>query len=222
MSATDILKAKTVRRCVAVGIGAIVGAGTFVLATIVKKKVDERSVEDEWEEVDFPDIPEGVNEEEYDPRKKKQAADTDRIVSAKYEKPDIVDYTRYSKLVETVIEGLSEKDEDETDGETETEELPDNPACSLISETDYLAMDDHFAKADATYFTKDNVLAGWNDDLVIRDIPSTVGWKAIKMFDDPSVKSIYVRNTDLNVDYEVVRCDDLFDEVVQETKMPED
>ena len=37
------------------------------------------------------------------------------------------------------------------------------------------------------------------------------------MFDDPSVMSVYVRNTDLKVDYEVVRCDDLFDEVVQET-----
>lgn len=214
MFVTDILKNKAARCFAGVMIGTVASAGTFVLATIVKKKVDDRFVTgDEWTETDFPDIPEGVNEE--DVNKEKAIEYTDKIVSCKYTKPDIVDYTKYSALVESVMADMSESEE------TAKEELPENPACSLISEAEYLAMDGHFAKADATYFTKDQILAGWNEDLIVRDIPTTVGWKAIKMFEDPSVKSVYVRNTDLNVDYEIVRCDDLFDDVVQETEMPE-
>lgn len=223
MSVTDILiKNKVLRRGIALVAGAAVGTGTYFLATFVKNKVDEKRAEEDWTEIDFPDIPEGVNEDEYDPRKKREAEDTDKIVSSKYEKPDIVDYTKYSKLVNDCIEGLSKRDETEKADAEESEELEDNPACSFISETEYLDTVAKFAKADATYFTQDRVLAGWNEDLLVRDIPTTVGWKAIKMFDDPSVKSVYVRNSDLKVDYEIVRCDDLFDDVVQEANMLEE
>lgn len=219
MAITDILvKSKAVRRVIAVTAGAAVGVGTYFLASFVGKKIEERKEEEiEWTDVEFPDIPEGVNEE--DDSDEMPFDYVDRIVSEKYEKPDIVDYTKYSKVVASVLDGMTETADG--DGDKPIEEFEENPACTIISEKEYLDTVSKFAKADATYFTKDKILAGWNEDLLEKDIQTTVGWKAIKMFDDPSVMSVYVRNTDLKVDYEVVRCDDLFDEVVQETNATE-
>ena len=215
MAITDILvKSKAVRRVIAVTAGAAVGVGTYFLASFVGKKIEERREEEiEWTDVEFPDIPEGVNEE--DDSDEVPFDYVDRIVSEKYEKPDIVDYTKYSKVVASVLDGMTETADG--DGDHPIEEFEENPACTIISEKEYLDTVSKFAKADATYFTKDKILAGWNEDLISRDISSTVGQKAIKAFDDPSVMSVYVRNTDLKVDYEIVRCDDLFDDVVQET-----
>ena len=208
---------KIVQRCTAVAIGAAVSAGTYLLAGLVERKIREKQEDEEtdaYEEHEYttyPDIPEGVNQLEPMEVDDEPEFLGDRTISAKYEKPDIVDYTRYSKLVEEIISKNDEKVE-----EAAEEKEEENPACSFITEKEYLDTVGGFAKADATYFTVDKILAGWNEDLVIRDIPSTVGWKAIHAFDDPSVKSVYVRNSELEVDYEIVRCDDLFDEVVQE------
>ncbi len=218
MAITDILvKSKVVRRGIALVAGAAVGTGTYFLTNFVEKKVEEhRTCGNDWTDIEFPDIPEGVNEEEDDLEADEEPFTYgDRIVSEKYEKPDIVDYTKYSKVVASVLEGMTETADG--DGDRPVEDFEDNPACSIITEKEYLDTTNQFAKADATYFTKDQILAGWNEDLISRDISSTVGQKAIKAFDDPSVMSVYVRNTDLKVDYEIVRCDDLFDDVVQET-----
>lgn len=219
MAVTDILvNSKALRRGIAAVAGAAVGVGTYFLASFVEKKIEERKEgEIEWTDLEFPDIPEGVNEE--DDSDEVPFDYVDRIVSEKYEKPDIVDYTKYSKVVASVLDGMTETADG--DGDHLIEKTEDNPACSIITENEYLDTANKFAKADATYFTKDQILAGWNEDLISRDISSTVGQEAIKAFDDPSVMSVYVRNTDLKVDYEIVRCDDLFDNVVQETIVTE-
>ena len=219
MAVTDILvNSKALRRGIAAVAGAAVGVGTYFLANFVEKKVEEhRTCGNDWTDIEFPDIPEGVNEEEDDLEADEEPLMyVDRIVSEKYEKPDIVDYTKYSKVVASVLEGMAETADGDGDRPIEG-----NPACSIITEKEYLDTANQFAKADATYFTKDQILAGWNEDLISRDISSTVGQEAIKTFDDPSVMSVYVRNTDLKVDYEIVRCDDLFDNVVQETIVTE-
>lgn len=222
MTVTDILvNSKALRRGIAAVAGAAVGVGTYFLANFVEKKVEERrTCGNDWTDIEFPDIPEGVNEEEDDLEADEESLMyVDRIVSEKYEKPDIVDYTKYSKVVSSVLEGMAETADG--DGDRPVEDFEGNPACSIITENEYLDTANQFVKADATYFTKDQILAGWNEDLISRDISSTVGQEAIKAFDDPSVMSVYVRNTDLKVDYEIVRCDDLFDDVVQETIVTE-
>lgn len=214
-SVNSIMANKAVQKGVALFAGIATSAGTYFLVDLAARKIAEKreaSMYEEYEDLaddytTYPDIPEGVNQ---DP------SYSDRVVNEKYDKPNLVDYTRYSKIVDDLVEKASKKKETETE-EDSAEIEEDNPACSFITEKEYLDAVGNYAKADATYFTTDKLLAGWNEDLVIRDIPSTVGWKAIRAFDDPSVKSVYVRNSDLEVDYEIVRCDDLFDEVVQET-----
>ena len=202
-----------------------VGIATYFVSGKVKEKIDERRG---VETIEWPDIPFGVNEDENaldedcgpdddedeDDDDDDDISSEERVVAEPFRKPDIstmVDYTKYSKVVQEVIEGLSDI----------PEEQEDDPNFEIIDEKDYLDTSVGFAKADATYFVKDEILAGWNEDLSPKDIDSTVGKKAVNMFSDPSVKSVYVRNIELKVDYEIVRCDDPFDEVVREAVMEE-
>ncbi len=198
----EIMKADP-KRFVVIGVVAVgVGVGTYFLAGFVKDKIDERNavniddeIEDDEEE-SWPDIPEGVN-----------VIYSDSIAEIEYEKPELVDYTSYSNL--------SKKYSGTNPAKTLEDE--EESSFEIISEKEYLDASNGMTKCDGTYFTSDQILAGWNDDLVTRDIPTTVGWKAIRMFDDPSVKSVYVRNSELAIDFEIVRSDDPYAEAVTES-----
>ena len=131
------------------------------------------------------------------------------VVSPIFAKPDLsemVDYTKFHSKKDVV--------------EEKTETVEDGvPQIVIIDEETYLESARDYVKADATYFTKDDVLAGWNNDLVAREIETTVGREAVEKFADPSVGSVYVRNESLKVDYEIVRCDDPFEDVQHEAVM---
>lgn len=203
---TRIFKANPGKGAAIVGVAIGVGAGVYFLSGYVNKKLHEmspsRSLLDDYTEMaadygdEWPDIPEGVN-----------IAASDSISESDYEKPEHIDYTVYS--------GSSKNYS--TTNPAKTLEDDENDAIVIISEEEYLNAANTMTKCDGTYFTSEKILAGWNDQLQERDIPTTVGWKAVHMFDDPSVKSVYVRNTELAIDFEIVRCDDPYAEAVTES-----
>lgn len=183
---------------VAVGV-----ASGFVADRIISwrnaEKAWEAFEEYSYEEDDeFPDIPEGVNVVDEPPTPVGNAA--------MYEKPDLsqlVDYTKYSK-------------EDVTEQKAAAEDLP---GVEIISEEEFVKRTgnlDGYVTATGTWFPQEFILAGWNEDLVEKDPASTVGEKAIEMFEDPTVDAVYVRNDVLKVLFEIVRSDSSFDLAEQE------
>ena len=167
----------------------------------------------------FPDIPEGINE----------TSDPDgdeKVVAPMFRKPDISDMVDYTKYKDKAAEyDTGSKIVDLRDAEVKPAEedvQEDDQKFQEIDEETYLDPSNGMHKVDATYFTQEKILAGWNDDLKERDIDSTVGRACISKFDDPNVKSAYVRNLELSIDYEIVRCDDPFEEALRESLAAEE
>lgn len=145
-----------------------------------------------YEDDEYPDIPEGVNEVEQEGVE---------VVPPMYEKPDLsqlVDYTKFSKA------------DAAEPGNVPAEDLP---GVEIISQEEFVKRTgnlDGFVTATGTWFSQEGILAGWNEDLVEKDPASTVGEKAIEKFEDPTVDAVYVRNDVLKVLFEIVRSDDPF------------
>ena len=206
------------------GVSIGVGFGTYFLAGFIKKKVcemREKSEKEEYSEYvdkteeydtvdEWPDIPDGVNPM------------PERVIGPEFAKPSLAEMVDYTKFYSNVPEGESGEEELEESEKGDDEEDLDNPSFVIISEQEYMNTSAGTVKADGTYFTQDKLLAGWNESLAEKDISSTIGWKAVHAFDDPAVRSVYVRNLDLMVDYEIVRCDDPFEDVLQETLRSEE
>lgn len=186
-----------------IGASAVLGAIAGIAYEKLKKdEGDEYGKILDEEGYEFPDIPEGVNlEDDIEERKLSQ--------SKLFVKPDLskyVDYTKYQKHA----------DEEEADDEEQEHE----DFIFQITEEEFVRQSgngDGYVTATATWFTQDHILAGWNDDLLEREPSETVGQESVDMFDDPAVKAVYVRNENLKVLFEVVRCDDPMEEVIQES-----
>lgn len=167
--------------------------------------------DEEWEEREYLEIPEGVNVVGAD-------TDGDHVISPMtnsnrasgplYQKPDLsemVDYTKFSK---------QDNDKDEPDGKEDKQDF-----VHVISEEDFVRGTgnlDGYVSVTGTWFSQDHILAGWDSELTEKDVSSTVGEKAISLFDDPEIGAVYVRNDLIKVLFEVVRSDDRFDLAYQE------
>ena len=159
------------------------------------------------EEGEWPDIPDGVNEESgwveitEDPYGR-----SPRVQESMYSKPDLsklVDYTGFSKK----------------DGDGGEHKAADLPGVEIISEEEFVRGTgnlDGYVSVTGTWFAGECVLAGWDSDLDIKDPAATVGEKAVEMFEDPEIKAVYVRNDVLKVLFEIVRSEEAYDLAVEE------
>ena len=203
---------------VAGGIGIAVGVSVDrIFGGDVEPEEGDACVEEEWDEPAdrLPPIPEGVNE-----IAKQEKVVEDRLFS----KPDIsklVDYTKYSDKAKAYSA--------DKDGDVPPNEFPDDadapeaddPRMEIIDEQEFMKATgnmDGYVSVTCGYFTQDGILAGWDEDMDEKDIGETVGWRAVRMFDSPDVKAVYVRNTHLKVLYEVVRYDDAYEEVLADAE----
>lgn len=193
-----------------------VGFGAGILVDrLTSRKDREEACPDDWnpdftiEEVGkLPEIPAGVNE--IDTRKGEQ--EVDKILFQKPELKEYVDYTKFS-------DRYKDKKSNDVPKEVIDESID---FISIIGEDEFVKMSgnqDDYAVVTGSYFTQDKILAGWDSNLHEKEVEDTIGWKAVKQFDDPSVKAVYVRNDLLKVLYEVVRCNDPFEEAVAESEM---
>ena len=167
------------------------------------------------EEDDAPVIPKGVN-----------VVDdvVDKVVNDKmFVKPDIskmIDYTKYSDTAKTYGAKDSEPAHIVMPDDEDAPEAYDDDRFELIDEQEFVKEVGNlngYVSATGTYFVQDKVLAGWNEDLVEKDISNTVGWRAIAMFDEPDVRAVYVKNHELKVLYEIVRSDDSMESAIEES-----
>lgn len=173
---------------------------------------------DREDEDEYPPIPEGVNEPKDQIKRAKDISDTFRKPSI----TSVIDYTKYADKAKQYdkTEMLSNLSFDDVHDMSEAPEGYSDPDyITIIEESEFvkgIGNEDGFASVTGTYFTSDKVLAGWNEDLVEKDVASNVGFRAIAMFDEPHVKAVYVRNDEKKVLYEILRSDDPMEEVVRE------
>lgn len=173
-------------------------------------------------------FPEGVNiVESGDPDSQNKVDKVDKIVNDEiFVKPDIAkmrDYTKYANAPGKHAKSLDPEEGEEIseDGGEMVVDVLDDDRFEIISEQEFVhevGNENGYVSATGTYFTQDGILAGWNDDLVEKDILNTVGMKAISAFDQQSTKAVYVRNVQLKVLYEIVRCDDPMEDVLRENE----
>lgn len=181
--------------------------------------LDEEMFDSDDDEGDLPDIPEGVNVVDA------VAGDlVDKVVNGQmFVKPDIskmVDYTKYSDIAKRYSDDETKAGKIVMPDDEDAPEAYDDDRFELIDEAEFvkeIGNLDGYVSATGTYFVQDRVLAGWNEDLVEKDISNTVGWRAISMFDSPDVKAVYVRNHELKVLYEIVRCDETMESAIEES-----
>ena len=128
------------------------------------------------------------------------------VIAQAFEKPDIsqmVDYTKFSKKT---VYGVVEKPEEKGEPGVEPEGKPSY--IEIISEEEFLhatGNEDGYISVVGTWFPEGKVLAGWNEELQLKNVDDTVGWDVISAFDDEETRAVYVRNTNLKVLYEIVR-----------------
>lgn len=199
---------KWVLKTAGVSLGAGVAAGMIADRIIFWKK--NREEWDDFEdyisdyvsegEGDWPDIPEGVNENA------PVAVPVSTEPPELYQKPDLsklVDYTNFSRG----------SDHDGDAG------VPDLPGVEIISSDEFVKGTgnlDGYVSVTGTWFAQDNILAGWDSDLEEKDPASTVGEKTVELFEDPDVEAVYVKNDVLKVLFEIVRSNDPYELAVQE------
>ena len=187
------------------GFGVLVGCLSDKFIFSKGEEADDFEEYEEYEEEEL-DIPEGVNEVE-DPDVK-----MDKEASKLFVKPDLnkyIDYTKYQDLTKNYSTDVPK--------EEVVEEF-----IHVIDEEEFVretGNEDGYISVTASYFTQEKLLAGWNDELVEREPSETVGEKSLLIFDDPSVKAVYVRNDNLKVLYEIVRCDDSYESALMEAAL---
>lgn len=199
----------------ALGIGVAIGTSVDRICSR-NRPAEVDPVEWEDDEGRFPEIPEGVNE-----------IQEDRVIEDRiFAKPDItklIDYTKYSDKAGIYKGGDEDGDvpPKEFPDDSEAPEALDDPRMEIIDEAEFMKATgnmDGYVSVTCGYFTHDKILAGWDEAMEEKDIGETVGWRAVKMFDSPDVKAVYVRNTHLKVLYEIIRYDDTYEEVLADVE----
>ena len=164
----------------------IFGAGALVSAVVAAKAVRERYQQEAEEEI--------AEMREYY-REKQQETKTEEVKEEKDESTEeykeivkdegYTNYTQYNDV----------KPEEKIDDDVEDEWTP-----SIIDPEEF-GEDPSYDTATLTYF-KDGVLADEVDEVMD---PKMVGEENLKIFDEFGARSIYVRNDEHMIDFEIIR-----------------
>lgn len=167
----------------------IFGAGALVGAVVAAKAVRERYHQEAEEEI--AEMREYYREKE---QKRKEAEEYEAIAEeteTESEYKEIVKdegYTNYTQYNDV-------KPEEKIDDDVEDEWIP-----SIIDPEEF-GEDPSYDTATLTYF-KDGVLADEVDEVMD---PKMVGEENLKIFDEFGARSIYVRNDEHMIDFEIIR-----------------
>ena len=169
----------------------IFGAGALVGAVVAARAVREKYQQEAEEEI--------AEMREYY-REKQQETKTEEVKEEKEEKDESTEeykeivkdegYTNYTQYNDV-------KPEEEIDDDVEDEWTP-----SIIDPEEF-GEDPSYDTATLTYF-KDGVLADEVDEVMD---PKMVGEENLKIFDEFGARSIYVRNDEHMIDFEIIRDD---------------
>lgn len=169
----------------------IFGAGALVGAVVAARAVREKYQQEAEEEI--------AEMREYY-REKQQETKTEEVKEEKEEKDESTEeykeivkdegYTNYTQYNDV-------KPEEKIDDDVEDEWTP-----SIIDPEEF-GEDPSYDTATLTYF-KDGVLADEVDEVMD---PKMVGEENLKIFDEFGARSIYVRNDEHMIDFEIIRDD---------------
>lgn len=123
-------------------------------------------------------------------------------------KPDLMNYA--AKLQEEGYTNYTEHSKKKT--EEEKDESMDNEPY-VISPDDY-GENDNYTQISLIYYAGDRVLADDNDE-IIEDIEGTVGEDFAEHFGEYEDDSVFIRNDRLRCDYEILRDNRAFSDVVE-------
>lgn len=124
-------------------------------------------------------------------------------------KPDIVDYA--AKLQKEGYVNYTEHSAKNNNDEEKGNSMPDEPY--VISPEEF-GESDNYEQINLTYYS-DGVLADDSDE-VMDDIEGTVGENFAEHFGDYEDDSVHIRNDRLRCDYEILKDNRTYDEVVGE------
>ena len=189
------------------GIGVCLGIGASIAADRIEKMIKARKACEEQEDgyevvLEYDQAPEHEGFE--------------KVITAEgYSKPPITDYTRFFKVEDEEGEIVVAEENDEV---SDIPEKVDEPMI-LISEEEYMDVTlPGYAKADGTFFAADGVLAGWNDKLLVQDPTDTIGLMALDILKEGVDGTVYVRNPELKVDYQITRSDDTYESALDDVE----
>ena len=137
------------------------------------------------------------------------------------EKPDLMEYARKLAAKEKYAKHSSEPEEEENENEEDdSETLPPPPDVNenpqdrpyVISPDEFGEFDD-YAKITLTFY-EDDKLADENDELV-EDMDNVVGVDSLNHFGEYEDDAIYVRNDRLKCDYEILRDQRTYDDILE-------
>lgn len=173
---------------------AATGAGIFVAGGIVGFLVGRKVTDEEWSRA----LEEGMefdpenDDKKIDSREFKMDEDGDRIVvndgddGIIFYKPPLGELWKEIKVAK-------------------------EPWSGFINEEDYIHSQPGFVKRTATWFTVDEVLAGFDDMLEEVDIEDVVAPKDVSMMmgflKNEDVEAVYYRDTSIETDYEIIKSD---------------
>ena len=135
-------------------------------------------------------------------------------VSSAFKKPNISEVVDYTKFYDNGNEKAEATDKSQGNSDSDGDVSASSYSMfEIISEDEFVASignDDGYVTATGTFFPESRVLAGWNEQEEPKDVATTIGEEAVKLFENEDVKAVYVRNVHLKVLYEVVRGEGLY------------
>lgn len=123
---------------------------------------------------------------------------------------------RYISKLNEELSSLSiapeEEEKEETEPEPEQEDVDKKNRPFKITQQEYVE-DEKYFKMTVMYYT-DGVLADSFDNPMLLD--GTIGSEALNYFDEEADDTVYVRNPELEIDYEVIKEDRTFASLMEE------
>lgn len=207
---------KTLTKALIFAAGAAIGSA--VTWKLVKTKYEQMAQEEiesvrEYYRKRESDIPDSGNTEsvrEYYDRKVKEAIDkaADNRVKA-----DDEEYRQQLKDLGYNPEDESEPKEEIVEEVPYEDFDPEEDAICIIEPDEFSQFAD-YEYVYMTYFSRDNVLVADDTDEVIKDIDSVIGADSLDHFGEYEDDVVHVRNNALKTDYEIVRVDERYYDVL--------
>lgn len=124
--------------------------------------------------------------------------------------PDLIQTRHITQNLRYLPTEEDAKQDSEEDPEANYEEVipnPDLPNVHIITEEEFMT-DDEYVKVDITYFAGDDTLCDTDDDILDQNI--TEMGSLLTEFANTDCPSIFIRNEQMHIDYEVIWEDDSY------------
>lgn len=139
------------------------------------------------------------------------------------EKPSVAEYakilakkgysTNYSNAPIMVEDDEEEEEKSDDPGEEPGKYFGDENAQPYVIAPEQFAELDGYDQISLTYYS-DHILAD-DDDRIMEDVEGTVGFESLTHFGEYEDDSVYVRNDRLKVDYEILRDERKYSDVIK-------